>query len=90
MPPFPFWVRGASEFGIFLLGPGSACRDSKVLAIDANGRPGFAQWKRAEDGGYEAWAIHVLEISDGRIAEIDFFVEQSLFPLFELPVRLDA
>jgi RNA polymerase sigma-70 factor (ECF subfamily) len=90
MPPFPLWLRGAGEFGIFLQGPGSACKDSRIVALDVNGRPGFAQWKRADDGGYEAWAIHVLEISDGRIAGIDFFVDQQLFGLFGHPVRLDA
>ena len=43
--------------------------------MSANGAPGYAQWKANPEGGYDAWAIHVLQISDGRIAGIDFFVD---------------
>ena len=49
----------------------------------------FAQWRAGGPGGsFEAWAIHVLRVSDGRISGIDFFVDPDLFPLFGLPVRL--
>ena len=42
---------------------------------------------RAGDGdGFRAWVIHVLRISDGRIATIDYFVDPDLFPLFDLPI----
>jgi RNA polymerase sigma-70 factor (ECF subfamily) len=90
MPPFPFWLRGAGEYADFLRGPGSACEDSKVVPVDVNGQPGFAQWKRSGPDTYDAWAIHVLDISDGRIAELHFFVEQRLFPLFGLPITIPA
>jgi RNA polymerase sigma-70 factor (ECF subfamily) len=89
MPPFPMWLRGASELGVWLRGPGSECRGSRVARIDANGAPGFAQWRVDPDGGYTAWSIHVLELSGGAIAAIDFFVDPRLFPLFGLPVHLD-
>jgi len=88
MPPYPMWLRGASELGIWLHGPGSACRGSRLAAIAVNGSPGFAQWRPSPEGGFHAWAIHVLHISAGRITGIDFFVDEELFPLFDLPLRL--
>jgi RNA polymerase sigma-70 factor (ECF subfamily) len=90
MPPFPMWLRGADEFGVFMHGPGSACEGSVLQAISVNGAPGFAQWKVSPDGGYDAWAIHALQVSAGRISGIDFFVDQSLFPLFGLSIHLDS
>ena len=89
MPPYPLWLRGANEYRIWLNGPGSGCRGSRVAPVAANGAPAFAQWRLAPDGGYEAWSIHVLQISGGRITGMDFFVDQSLFPLFDLPIRLE-
>jgi len=41
--------------------------------------------------GYEPWALQVLELSAGGIAELTFFLDtETLFPLFGLPARLDA
>jgi RNA polymerase sigma-70 factor (ECF subfamily) len=91
MPPYPLWMQGADEYARFMLGPGSGCRGSKFVPVEVNGVPGFAQWKPSETGsGYDAWAIHVLQISGDRIAGVDFFVESALFPLFGLPVHLDG
>ncbi len=88
MPPYPLWLQGAGELGTWLRGPGKACRGSRLAPLMANGAPAFAQWRRHPDGSYYAWCIHVLRVSDGRIAGIDFFVDEKLFPLFEQPVAL--
>jgi RNA polymerase sigma-70 factor (ECF subfamily) len=90
MPPFPMWLRGADEYAAWMRGPGSECRGSRLAAISVNGTPGFAQWRVNPSGGYDAWAIHVLQVSGGRIAGFDFFVDASLFPLFGLSIHLDA
>ena len=90
MPPFELWLDSAADLGKWMLGGGAACRGSRLQAIVANGRPAFAQWKPAGDGTFEAWAIHVLEVSDGRISGITFFVDEKLFPLFDLPTTLAA
>jgi len=90
MPPYPLWLQGADELGAWLRGPGSACRGSRLAPVEANGAPAFAQWRRDVDGNYYAWCIHVLRISRGRIAGIDFFVDEKLFPLFGQPVVVDA
>ena len=90
MPPYPLWMRGAAEYGKWLRGGGSGCRGSRLRAVAANGVPAFAQWRSSPDGGFEAWSIHTLDLSDGRITAINFFVDARLFPLFGLPTRLEA
>jgi RNA polymerase sigma-70 factor (ECF subfamily) len=90
MPPWPFWMRGANEYDTWLRGPGGECRGSRLVRIEANGAPAFAQWRVDPDGGYIAWAIHVLTVSEGAITAMDFFVDPALFELFDLPVHFDA
>ena len=77
------------EAGRFWASPGpDACRHSRLARVDVNGSIGFAQWKPAEDGsGHHAWAVHVMEVVDGRIARIDYFLDTpTVFPLFGLPL----
>jgi RNA polymerase sigma-70 factor (ECF subfamily) len=91
MPPFEMWLRGADDIGAWMLGPGAACRDSVLIPVSANGTPAFAQYKPSEGGGREPWALHVLEVEDGRIAHISSFLdlEQRLFVRLGLPARMD-
>jgi RNA polymerase sigma-70 factor (ECF subfamily) len=92
MPPFDLWLRGRDDILTWWFGPGIGCRGSRVVpTVDANGRPAFGQYKPADGGGYEPWALQVLELSDGRIEEFTFFLDtETLFPLFGLPLRLEA
>jgi RNA polymerase sigma-70 factor (ECF subfamily) len=93
MPPYDLWLRGRDDIFAWWLGPGIACRGSRVIpTLQANGAPAFGQYKPSETGrGYDPWALQVLEISDGRIAELTFFLDtETLFPLFGLPLRLDG
>ncbi len=90
MPPFAMWLRGPREIRTFCLGPGIACRDSRLIPRLANGSPAFGQYKPAPDGGYEPWALQVVELADGRISGVTFFLDTArLFPLFGLPQRLE-
>jgi RNA polymerase sigma-70 factor (ECF subfamily) len=92
MPPFDLWLRGRDDILTWWFGPGIGCQGSKVIpAPSANGSPAYGQYKPAPDGGYEPWALQVLELSGGRIVEFSFFLDtETLFPLFGLPARLDA
>ena len=93
MPPYCLWLRGRDDILTWWLGPGIGCRGSRVIpTIAANGCPAFGQYKPSETGeGYDPWALQVLEIEDGRIVEITFFLAtETLFPLFGLPPRLAA
>jgi RNA polymerase sigma-70 factor (ECF subfamily) len=93
MPPFDLWLSGRDDIFEWWLGPGIACRGSRVIpTVAANGSPAFGQYKPSESGsGYDPWALQVLEVSDGRIVELTFFLDTDrVFPLFGLPPRLDA
>ena len=75
-----------------MLGPGAGCRGSRIVATPgANGCPAYAQYRPADDGdGHEAWAIHVLEVTGGRIKNVTSFLDTALFARFDLPTRLPA
>lgn len=68
------------------------CAGSRLLPVQVNGLPGFAQYKPdPEKGGFLPWAVQVLEISDGRITGFHCFLDtQRWFPLFGLPLHLEA
>ena len=93
MPPFDLWLRGRDDILAWWVGPGGGCRGSRVIpTVAANGAPAFGQYKPAATGdGYEPWALQVVEVEDGRIVELTFFLDTDrVFPLFGLPPRLDA
>jgi RNA polymerase sigma-70 factor (ECF subfamily) len=82
-------VRGRDDIFSWWRGPGIGCEGSRVVpAGSANGSPAFGQYKPSADGGYEPWALQVLEITDGKIGELTFFLDTAtLFPLFGLPLE---
>jgi RNA polymerase sigma-70 factor (ECF subfamily) len=93
MPPYDMWLSGRDDIFEWWLGPGIGCRGSRVIpTVAANGSPAFGQYKPSETGsGFDPWALQVLEVSDGRIVELTFFLDTNrVFPLFGLPPRLDA
>jgi RNA polymerase sigma-70 factor (ECF subfamily) len=92
MPPYDMWLDGREAVFAWWFGPGIGCRGSRVIpALSANGMPTYGQYKPSPQGGYEPWALQVLELSEGRIAEFTFFLDTAtLFPLFGLPARLDS
>ena len=93
MPPYDLWLTGRADIFEWWLGPGIGCRGSRVIpTVAANGSPAFGQYKPSATGeGYEAWALQVLEIRDGRIGELTFFLDTDrVFPLFGLPPRLES
>jgi RNA polymerase sigma-70 factor (ECF subfamily) len=92
MPPYDLWLRGRDDILTWWFGPGIGCSGSRLVPTTAaNGSPAYGQYKPAPGGGYEPWALQVLELSEGRIVELSFFLDTAtLFPLFGLPARLDA
>ncbi len=89
MPPFALWLQGPDDIAAWMVGPGAACRSSKLLPVQVNGRPGFAQYKPAANGRYEPWAIQSLEVCGGRIVGMTFFLDTSLFEAFGVPTHLE-
>jgi RNA polymerase sigma-70 factor, ECF subfamily len=92
MPPYDMWLSGRDDILAWWFGPGIGCQGSRVIpTVSANGMPTFGQYKPSPNGGYDPWALQVLELKDGRIGEFTFFLDTArLFPLFGLPLHLDA
>ncbi|HET9847451.1 MAG TPA: sigma-70 family RNA polymerase sigma factor [Candidatus Dormibacteraeota bacterium] len=91
MPPYDMWLSGRDNIFAWWFGPGIGCKGSRVIpTVSANGMPTYGQYKPSPDGGHEPWALQVIQLSEGRIADITFFLDTArLFPLFNLPPRLD-
>jgi RNA polymerase sigma-70 factor (ECF subfamily) len=87
MPPFEMWLRGREDIGAWMVGPGHGCEGSRCMATTANGSPAVAQWRPDGAGGHTPWALHVLEVEDGRIRHISSFLEfeAGLFARLGLP-----
>jgi RNA polymerase sigma-70 factor (ECF subfamily) len=89
MPPYAMWLRGPSDIGAWLSGPGICCRGSVLLPTRANGLPAFGQYRVDPAGGHSPWSLNIVEMSGGRIARLHFFLDTArLFPLFGLPAHL--
>ncbi|MFE3325294.1 sigma-70 family RNA polymerase sigma factor [Streptomyces sp. NPDC059176] len=89
MPPYDLWLRGHDDIVGWMLGVGDVCRGSRLLPTVANGSPAFAQYHPSASGdGFDPWALIVLEVRDGKVAGMDFFLDtKRWFPLFGLPER---
>lgn len=91
MPPYSLWLQTHEDIVKWCLGPGIGCEGSRLIATMANGAPAFGQYKPNPEGdGLVPWSLQVLEITDGAISGICFFLDTArFFPLFGLPDRLD-
>ena len=90
MPPYDLWLQTHRDIVAWCIGPGFACRGSRLVVTAANGSPAFGQYKPDPKGGYEPWSLQVLELSGDRISGITFFLDTpNFFPLFGLPAHLD-
>ena len=69
MPPFALWLQTHADIRKWCLGPGIACRGSRLVPAFANGSPAFGQYKPGP-GGLEAWSMQVLELEGDRITGI--------------------
>jgi RNA polymerase sigma-70 factor (ECF subfamily) len=89
MPPTPTWFTGHDAVIGFLrdrvLGPPGTFR---MFATRANGQPAVAAYLRDASGGYAAHNLNVLTPFGDKIARIVVFGDVSLFPQFDLPLRL--
>jgi RNA polymerase sigma-70 factor (ECF subfamily) len=88
MPPYDFWLSGPAEMAKFFVGPGIGCKDSRLLAVEANGSIAFASYKPDPAGGHAPWSIQIVEISGDRIVGHHNFLDTNLFAFFGLPAHL--
>jgi RNA polymerase sigma-70 factor (ECF subfamily) len=92
MPPTPSWFVGREAIATFIahhaLSPDWPGR-MRTVAVRANRQPGAALYVlRPGAATYEAFALTVLRIEEGAIAEITLFRLPELFPAFGLPPTL--
>ena len=89
MPPHPTWYDGREAVVAFLAGvafaPGSAAH--RFVPTRANRQPAFGVY-RGEGADATPFAINVVTIESGRVAEMHFFKYPELFPAFGLPDTL--
>jgi RNA polymerase sigma-70 factor (ECF subfamily) len=89
MPPYSLWLQGPEVIRTWLMGPGTACRGSRLVPTAACGSPAFGQYRVDPEGGHKAWALIVLELSGNEIAGWNSFLDvEAFFPRFDLPMRL--
>ena len=84
MPPFALWMRGRDAIGRWMAA-NDDCSHDRFVPLAANGASAAAVYKpNAESGNLEPFAIHLLDMSGGRITAIHAFLDPSLFDLFGL------
>ena len=87
MPPTPSWYAGREAIAAFFrtLFAGELGGRLRLAPTTANGQPAFAVYLRDPEGDlHRAFAIKVLTLREGRIAEISGFANPSLFRPFDL------
>jgi RNA polymerase sigma-70 factor, ECF subfamily len=89
MPPYNFWLRGPANMGRWFVGQGSGCRGSRLVPVAVNGCTGFGSYKADPSGGWQPFAIQVIEVSGGKITGHHNFLDTDLFAAFGLPDHLD-
>jgi RNA polymerase sigma-70 factor, ECF subfamily len=88
MPPLPLWLRGRDEIRVWMLGPGSECRGSRLLPTAANSCAAFAQYRPDGRGVHHPWAMQVLETDGSLITGLHCFVFPELFTYFGFPAAM--
>jgi RNA polymerase sigma-70 factor, ECF subfamily len=91
MPPFIGWYQGPEDIGQLVAtacpaGPG----EIRLLPTQANGQPAFAMYIHDPDGGWRAFQLQVLTLTEAGISHVTAFFDLDLFPKFDLPLTLPA
>jgi RNA polymerase sigma-70 factor, ECF subfamily len=89
MPPHPTWYNGREAVATFLaevaFRPGSDTH--RFVPTRANRQPAFGVY-RGDGADARPFAVNVVRIESGLVAESDFFLYPELFPAFGLPATL--
>jgi RNA polymerase sigma-70 factor (ECF subfamily) len=90
MPPHPTWYEGREAVVAFLaeraFAPTAALH--RFVPTRANRHPAFGVY-RGDGADATPFAIHVVEIEDGLITYLHFFLYPELFSAFGLPATLE-
>jgi RNA polymerase sigma-70 factor (ECF subfamily) len=94
MPPWPMWFAGRDAVLATLRASWDPAQPYyvgrfRMVPTAANGMPAVAAYVCAPgDDTYRAFAIGVLRVRDGLVAELSAFHDTGLFPAFGLPTSL--
>ncbi len=92
MPPAPLWIQGKEAVRAIIsetILAGDARGRWKLVAIQANGQPGFAFYRMNEAARiYQPFALQVLTVSDGLVTSVITFGFPAFFRYFNLPQSL--
>ncbi|HEX9680088.1 MAG TPA: sigma-70 family RNA polymerase sigma factor [Anaerolineales bacterium] len=92
MPPLPGWYRGRADIRAFVSATilqGAARGRWKLLPTRANGQPAFGLYRRqVDDPAYAAFAIQVVTLEAGLVADATTFGFPQLLRRFGLPDEL--
>ena len=88
MPPMPSWFRGRDAVAAFFAARMSTSVQRRVVRVAGADELVFAFY-RGETFPLEGYAIHVLQVADGGIAEAHAFIDRTLFPRFSAPLQIE-
>jgi RNA polymerase sigma-70 factor (ECF subfamily) len=91
MPPLPTWFSGLDDVAGFLNTRVIQHGQWQLVPTTANGQPAAAAYTIDSAGGdYRAHSLHVLTVTSSGISRIIVFRQPTLFPIFGLPLKVDA
>jgi RNA polymerase sigma-70 factor, ECF subfamily len=88
MPPDLDWYAGREAIAGFLSWRLPPPAGARLVPVNANGQPGFAMYRRGDDGVYRSLQIQVVSVTGAGIARVVAFCDPDLFPSFGLPSAL--
>jgi RNA polymerase sigma-70 factor (ECF subfamily) len=91
MPPFATWYAGREHYIRFMARMYTVRGTHwRMVPTRANGQPGLAAYRRAQDGWYELHTLQVFTVTQAGISGNTAFQDQELFAAFGLPARITA
>lgn len=89
MPPFSLYLKGREDVLAWLVGPGHECLGSRLIPVEVNGGPGFAQYRKDPAGGHAPWGVHAIVVRGEAVVEETVFLGPEIFAALRLPAHLD-
>ncbi len=89
MPPMLNWFAGTDNYGLFMDWVfGAAGTDWRLQPVAGNGQPGFAAYRRGDEG-YELHTLQIFTVTAEGISRNSVFQDAQVFASFGLPATLD-
>lgn len=93
MPPWREWYQGRDSIADFFGAVWPYYRRFRLVPVGANLQPAFALYTLDADGRWKAHSLQLLSLDDDGVAKFIAFMQplaQRLFPVFSLPIVLEA